>query len=315
MHAKLAIRLRVLLIAGYCLYGGLVFGGELPLITDDTSTPGAGVWDLHFGARAEHSSEGTEVEAPFFQVNRGFSDRDELRFEFSVITNDPTDGGSATGVSDLLIGYKYRFLEGKRGWDVSFFPQLTSPTADEDRELGLGQTQLLVPFEFSKHFCCNKAWINYEIGYFFGSGDASDGWKMGMSMGRELARRIELLGEVGTFIYNGDDQPDNPFFNLGFRYPVRSRFKILGSAGRSFRNDDGTPDFFCYFGVEILLGRRAGHGCCCNTGCCDTGCCGDVSGGEWYPSGPEQEIFPGEELPMPEPAPTPAWPRPGEEAP
>jgi Putative MetA-pathway of phenol degradation len=256
-------RLRATLVIA-CLFGcHIAFAGSPPLITDDPETPGYHGWEINITSAYEQTHDGHEMEAPLFDINYGlFSDRDQLKVEFAVLQNDPNGAEAEWGISDLLIGYKYRFInedETCTGWAVSFYPQIASPTGDEDRGLGSGQTELFFPFEFQKAFCDDKAWINPEIGYDVVLGDSdSNFWKFGLAMGYEYESGLELQGEVGAFVFPSDVEPDVPFFNLGFAYPLNKNLVLLGSAGRSFRaGHDGVPDFFCLFGVQVLLGAAA----------------------------------------------------------
>jgi hypothetical protein len=245
---------------------GHAFAGSPPLITDDPETPGYKGWEINITSSLEHTRSGTAMENPLFDINYGLtSDRDQLKVEFAVLSNDPEDADAEWGISDLLVGYKYRFIDEKdtcTGWMVSFYPQVSSPTGDESRDLGSGQTELFIPFEFQKNFEKSKSWINPEIGYNIVLGDTGqNSWKFGLATGKEVTDKLELEGEVGAFVFEGsghNGEPDVPFFNLGFDYTYTKNLHLLGSAGRSFRNsEDGTPDFFCLLGVQILLGKAA----------------------------------------------------------
>ncbi len=261
MYGDFGTLRRVLLVAASVFCCSRVFAGSPPLITDDPETPGYRGWEINITSSLEHNRDGVEMENPLFDINYGLtSDRDQLKVEFAVLSNDPDNAEAEWGISDLLVGYKYRFLDedGPIGWAVSFYPQVASPTGDESRDLGSGQTELLIPFEFQKSFCDHKVWLNPEIGYdiVFGNSDANN-WKFGLAMGREFEDGWEIEGEVGTFIFQGAE-PDNPFFNFGFEYTINKNVHFLGSAGRSFRSrEDGTPDFFCLLGFQFLLGKAA----------------------------------------------------------
>jgi hypothetical protein len=234
------------------------------MITDDPETPGYHGAEYNFMFSFEHTRDGHEMEVPLIDLNWGvFSDRDQFKIEFAPVQNDPNGEEAEWGISDLLVGYKYRFLEAEEnhGWAVSFYPQIASPTGDESRDLGSGQTELFFPFEFQKEYCDGKAWVNPEIGYNVVLGESeSNFWKFGLATGWEETENLELMGEVGAFVFDHRDapEPDVPFFNLGFAYKCNKNLYLLGSAGRSFRNsEDGTPDFFCQLGIQVLLGKAA----------------------------------------------------------
>ncbi len=264
MYARISVLVRASLLMAFTIGCGQAFAGSPPLITDDPETPGYHGWEINITSAYEHTRDGHELEAPLFDLNYGlFSDRDQLKVEFAVLQNDPEGADAEWGISDLLVGYKYRFLDEDEGigWAVSFYPQVASPTGDESRDLGSGQTELFLPFEFQKAFCDDNAWINPEIGYniVFGDND-SNFWKFGLATGYEYESGLELQGEVGAFVFDHRNSldPDVPFFNLGFAYPLNKNLVLLGSAGRSFRSSrDGVPDFFCLLGIQILLGAAA----------------------------------------------------------
>ncbi len=262
MDVKFSAVGRCLAIAVLLLSSGRSYAGSPPLITDDPETPGYKGWEINITSSLEHARDGTEMQNPLFDINYGLtSDRDQLKVEFAVLSVDPRGADNEWGISDLLVGYKYRFLDEDEGigWAVSFYPQVSSPTGDEGRGIGSGQSEMLFPFEFQKSFLDHKMWVNPEIGYNIVFGDGRfDRWKIGLATGYEYESGLELEGEVGAFVYPNNGEPDDPFFNLGFQYPLNKNIVLLGSAGRSFRSaHDGVPDFFCLLGVQILLGAAA----------------------------------------------------------
>jgi len=59
------------------------------------------------------------------------------------------------GYGDTPISFKYRFIqEDSKGWrpQAAVFPQVNLPTGDEDRGLGVGHVQVLLPMWFQKSF-------------------------------------------------------------------------------------------------------------------------------------------------------------------
>jgi len=242
--------------------GQLVIAGSPPLSTDDPETPGYGGWEINVTSSYEHTRDGTVLEAPLFDINYGLtSDRDQLKLEIPLISNDPENAEAELGMGDFDVGYKYRFLDSdeNNGWAISIYPQLSTPTGDERRGLGSGDAELLIPFEFQKSFWNDKLWINPEVGYNIDFGrHNSNGWKLGLAMGYEFPNDFEIQGEVGAFLFEDRRETDNPFFNIGFAQPLNHNVVLLGSAGRSFRSsEDGTPNFFCLFGVQFLFGAAA----------------------------------------------------------
>src|SRR3954468_9953379 len=207
MHGRFGSLSRAFIIAASIIGCGRVFAGSPPLITDDPETPGYKGWEINITSSLEHTRAGSEMENPLFDINYGLtSDRDQLKVELAVLDNDSGVADSEWGISDLLVGYKYRFIDFDdtcTGWAVSFYPQVSSPIGDESRELGSGQTELLVPFEFQKNFEESKSWLNTEIGYNIVHGSTGqNSWKFGLASGKDITEKFELEGEIGAFIFD-----------------------------------------------------------------------------------------------------------------
>ena len=208
MYGRSSNTLRTLLALASVLCGGQAFAGSPPLITDDPETPGYRGWEINITSSLEHNRDGAEMENPLFDINYGLtSDRDQLKVEFAVLSNNPDNADDEWGLSDLNIGYKYRFLNAdeNHGWAVSFYPQVSCPTGDHTPILGSGQTEMLLPFELQKSYFDDKVWVNPEIGYNVVFNNAGqNGWKIGLAVGREYENGWELEGEIGTLVFEGN---------------------------------------------------------------------------------------------------------------
>jgi Putative MetA-pathway of phenol degradation len=241
-----------------------VLAGSPPLIVDDPETPGEHGWEVNITSSIENTREGTEMEVPLFDINYGFNDRDQLKVEFSVFENDKPDEDNHWGVSDILVGYKYRFLEENDcgGWAVAIYPQLNCPTGNRFLDLGSGSTELYIPFLFQKHFCHDKYWVNPEVGYnIVFDDDNSNWWKAGCAFGWLATENLELQAEVVDFIFPQHSEPETPLFNFGFKYDFNSHASWVGSAGRSFRSrESGVPDFIALLGMQFTWGASEESG-------------------------------------------------------
>src|SRR6266481_915024 len=105
MYGNFGILGRALLFAATVCCCGQVFAGSPPLITDDPETPGYRGWEINVTSSLEHTRDGTAMENPLFDLNYGlFSDRDQLKVEFAVLSNDPEGEDAEWGIGDLLVG-------------------------------------------------------------------------------------------------------------------------------------------------------------------------------------------------------------------
>ncbi len=232
-----------------------------PLVTDDPETPGRFGWEVNLSHNIESTRDEFLMESPLIDINYGPHENDQLKVEFAVLSVDPADDSNHWGISDLLVGYKYRFIEEEQaGWMASVYPQVSAPTGNERLGLGSGSTELLIPTQIGKHFFNEQVFVYAEGGYniVFENSDANS-WRYGLAAQWQANEKLELMGEVGGFVFPHDTDPDDPFFNLGVKYDFTTNAAFIGSAGRSFRDRSaGTPDFMSFLGVQLTWGSGNG---------------------------------------------------------
>jgi hypothetical protein len=229
-----------------------------PLVTDDPETPGAGGWEINVVSTIESTRDETFIEAPLFDLNYGFVKNDQLKLEFSVASIDARDEDNHWGISDLLLGYKYRFLDedGPLGLQASAYPQLSLPTGNRHTGIGSGVTELQLPLQFGKHYFDEKLYVNPEVGYNVAFDDSDlNSVKLGLADAWAFTERLEVMGEIVGLIFPNHGEPNDVFFNVGLEYVLTERVALLASAGRSFREGSaGTPEFTGLFGFEFTFG-------------------------------------------------------------
>lgn len=230
-----------------------------PLVTDDPETPGQGGWEINVSHRIERTRDAFLMESPLFDINYGLLENDQWKIEFPVLYLDSDEHGSHCGMGDLLLGWKYRFLEEKNhGMMASIYPQLSTPAGNANLGLGSGHAEALFPFQVGKHFIEEKVFVYGEIGYnvVFGQSE-SNRWKYGLAAQWQATEKLELMGEVGGFAFPGGGEADDVFFNLGLKREITKNVSLIASCGRSFRSRDlGTPDLLTYVGLQITRGGR-----------------------------------------------------------
>jgi hypothetical protein len=71
------------------------------------------------------------------------------------------------------------------------------------------------------------------------------------------------MAEVAGLAFPRGAEPDDTFFNVGFKYNLTKQAALIGSFGRSFHGvERGTPDLLTFLGVQLMLGgnKRANEG-------------------------------------------------------
>lgn len=240
---------------------GSLFAGP-PLRTDDPATLRRGEWEVNLSHNIERTRNDCLMEAPLFDINYGLGDNDQWKIEFPVLFVDADSRDSHWGIGDVLVGWRHRFFkEDTHLAMVSVYPQVLTPTGNARLGLGAERTQLLVPLEIGKHFFDDKLFVYGEAGYDFAFGDSSrDEIIYGLAAEWQATKKLQLLGEVGGRIFPRGKEPDDVFFNLGWRYELNDNAKFMASFGRSFRDRRlETLDLQTFVGFQITWGGERGN--------------------------------------------------------
>lgn len=227
--------------------------GGPPLIVDDPGTPGDGHWEINLAGRWQASQEKRVMALPYVDLNYGWGDHVQLKFETGWATENEKGHPVATGLSNYLVGVKMRFLdEETSGVAVSTYPQAEFRGLFSSKEERINEdgTHLILPLEIAKSF---GAWgVNPEFGIEMQSrGDTE--YFYGVAMGYEVEKEKEVLWEMrGRSARHSADH--EWLYNLGVRWKLCAGKSLIASAGHSvmtFRDDP--PFFIAYLGTQIVF--------------------------------------------------------------
>jgi hypothetical protein len=225
--------------------------GGPPLLTDDPGTPGDGRIELNIAFTVEKFRNEIEYEIPLIDFNYGIGDRIQVKFEIPWLIGTETSQPTHSGLGNLLLGFKYRFLdENPDGIDVSVYPQADFTMSAHSRRAGLVPEgmEILLPAQFQKDLGVIS--VNVELGYFLREEEKEE-WVWGIALGRKITEEIEMLGEVhGESAKNFNSA--QMVFNIGARIQMSHLNSILVSAGRGIRGESrGEPEFIGYLGLQF----------------------------------------------------------------
>ena len=251
LHAAVA------LLAGCLLAppGARAQGGP-PVLTNDPGTPGAENWEINIAAMPVLSRDQNTYQLPQLDINYGIGPCIQLTLEIPYVVATTPGAPRATGWSNASPGVKWRFIDNKRGWNVSFFPQLATGGASGDVRSGIATagTRILLPIEVQKNI--GPLEVNAEAGYYVPFHEANEGHEeriLGLALGHQFTKKLEVIGEV----YNDSAMaapPHNTTWDAGARYEFHRGLIALAMAGRNFTpTPDSAPTFIGYFGIQILL--------------------------------------------------------------
>ena len=234
-----------LLIIGLCLIQALKVLAGPPFLTDDPVPTDYQHWETYLFAQGEHEHNGYTVNGPAVELNYG--GLPDTQFSLTIpVTWVGGEAPHASGLDDLLVGVKYRFLQETNGWpQISAYPQITLPTGDAARGLGLGRVSYELPVWLQKSW---GPWTTY------GGGGATwistPGWDnygfAGWLLQRDLNEHLSLAGEVYAQSQVADDEHAFVALNFGGTYQLTEHFSLLASVGHSIA---GQPVMLWYAAI------------------------------------------------------------------
>ncbi len=253
------MRFRDAMLAGLVLLAAtsLFAQGGPPLITDDPGTPGNRNWEINVGFTFDHRSGFTEYEVPQLDINYGYGNRLQLKYQVPWVLQSEEGVPRRDGLGKSLLGVKWRFFEDeKHGIELSTYPQLevNNPNRSVQRGLAEPGVRFLLPLEVVKKV--GSFDLNGEAGYWFpqyGPG----AWILGLAVGRQMNQRLELLGEIYDFQTARPGEQDTTF-DGGGRLKLKGPLVLLFMAGRAFNPGAIQSRFIGYVGMQFLFstGRK-----------------------------------------------------------
>jgi hypothetical protein len=228
--------------------------GGPPLLTNDPGTPGAKNWEINLAVMPVLAQHQHDFQVPQLDFNYGVGPAIQLTFEVPYVLQ-PVPQPFSSGWSNSFPGVKWRFIDNKKGWNVSIFPQMElGGTASAVRHGIAGSgTRFLMPVEVQRNV--GPIELDAEFGYYFPI-QGHEERIIGFAAGHNFTKNAELIGEI----YNDRAMgalPHDTTWDLGGRYGFHKGLIFLFMAGRSFSgNSSGQPNFLAYIGIQILLERN-----------------------------------------------------------
>ena len=229
--------------------------GGPPLLTNDPGTPGPKNWEINLAVMPVLVHGLHDYQLPQLDFNYGVGATIQLTFEVPYVLQTVPGQPTSTGFSNSFPGVKWRFIDNKKGWNVSIFPQLELKGTASTIRSGIAQsdTRFLLPVEVQRNV--GPLELDAEFGYYVPI-HGHEERIIGFAAGHNFSKRLEAIGEI----YNDralGALPHDTTWDLGGRYGFHKGLIFLFTAGRSFSgNASGQPNFLAYIGVQILLERN-----------------------------------------------------------
>lgn len=252
--ASFSLRLLLLLVFVMACANCLLAQGGPPLLTDDPGTPGRNNWEVNVGYTLDRAQGENAYETPIVDINFGWGDRVQLKYETPYIFASEGSGPLKSGPGDSKVGVKIRFFQDeKHELNIGSYPQYQFNNTQNSVRRGLVDKgpAFLLPVEVTKKV--GPVDLDLEVGHWFTR--QKDYWLAGLAAGHQFTKRLELLTEVYS-----DGSPDgdrNNTFDFGGRYRLSRNALFIFMAGRSFSPpSSGQSQFIGYFGVQLQLGKH-----------------------------------------------------------
>ena len=247
--------------------------GGPPFITDDPGTPGNHHWEINFGWTADHNPGNAYYETPDIDMNYGWGDRIQLKYELPMAVYTNPNNTTGAGLGESLLGIKWRPYEHHKAgeepsdenmdFSIGTYPQasINNPTSAVRRGLVENGPQYYLPMEMT----AKLGPVNFdgEVGRWFGNQLIPSRWGRGLIAGHEINDRIELYSEI----YDLQDanriglvpKQRELTFDVGGRQSLdhRNHIRLLFMAGRAIQavtRQNSEPSWIAYLGIQFLLG-------------------------------------------------------------
>ena len=249
--------------------------GGPPFITDDPGTPGNRHWEINFGWIGNHNPGQSYYEIPDADMNYGWGDRIQLKYELPLAAGTDTSGGTGFGLGESLLGIKWRYFEyHKPGapkseanllYSLGTYPQasINNPTSSARRGIVEPGPQYYLPIEATAQF--GPLALNGEVGRWIGNKHQPSQWGRGLIAGHEFNDRTELYAEIYDLqdANRVDNIPKQRELTLDFggrqTLDRNGHLRLLFMGGRAIQDvtrSNGEPSWIAYLGIQLLLGPK-----------------------------------------------------------
>jgi len=246
------------LLAALCAASCVMTGEEharptpqRPRFSTNTRTTAAGTLELESGVAID---PGDAFSIPV-RVKSGLDAATEAYAELVAYQGVEIGDDREHGIGDLLVGWRRRIQEETDRWPAALVQlEAKIPTADHERGLGTGETDLFLGGAGEKDVDGTRVTGFYQLGLL---GETSGGGlelQHGFAVvgTRPLDDRFEAFGEA-AFVWTPEQSDEQVFTTLGLNFLATPAlvFDVAFQLGLS----SDAPDFLLLFGLTPNLGR------------------------------------------------------------
>jgi hypothetical protein len=249
-------RATFILLAGLAILFACPALAGPPFVTDDPEPAEYQHFEINTAMQGTYVRDGRSGAWPNLDINYGLVP--DVQFTVNIFgAFAKTSGGRMTyGYGDTEVALKLRFIEeDEEGWRpmVAFYPNVTLPTGDAGKGLGLGHDRYFLPLWLQKSF---GDWTTYGGGGYFLNkhGDTDkDYWFWGWTLLRKFGEEWTLGGEIYGQTADTVGGRSSSAFNFGGYYNIDDDNHVIFTFGRGLQNAAATNSFSYYVGYQVIF--------------------------------------------------------------
>jgi hypothetical protein len=241
-----------LLTSALFMVASPTFAGP-PFMTDDPAPVDYKHSEFYIFSTYDKAKDGKSTAIPAFEYNYGVLPDTQLHLVVPFVQSAPNDGPSESGIGDVEVGVKYRFIqETDTSPQVGIFPMAELDTGDSHKGLGNGKTWWKLPVWMQKSW---GEWTTYGgAGYVINRAEGQKNYPFaGWLLQKDIGEKWTLGGEVFSQGKTTVDGQSTTLMNFGGYYKFTPDFNLLFSAGHSV---SGESHAVAYLGLWWTWGSE-----------------------------------------------------------
>ena len=234
-----------------------------PLAVDDADPADPGQVEVEAGVSFEKDSGFKHWDVPA-GVTYGLVDRLEMGVGFGGQFEERTETIEASGgqrtvrdesIGDLVVGAKWLVIEScPLGARHALAPSVKFPTADEDEDMGSGETDYDLTWIISRNFG-DKTGAHINLGHSWIGGPDRNVFHYGLALDYQLSDAVQWVGETFAEQETAAGSDTVAQFNTGLRWvPIDG---LTADAAVGSKLTDDAADFTATIGLTWAFETRS----------------------------------------------------------